>query len=58
MTVSAGQNCMFVGGGINGNVTVNGLGIAALYVAVGFVYLGLDRRLTSRTTGRAAAAPA
>ena len=41
-----------------GRVTVNGLGIAALYVAVGFVYLGLDRRLTSRTTGRAAAAPA
>jgi hypothetical protein len=41
-----------------GRVLVNALGLAALYVAVGFAYLTLDRRLSARARERPAPAAA
>ena len=39
-----------------GRVILNAIGLAAMYVAVGFVYVLLDRRLSARTSGRSAPA--
>jgi hypothetical protein len=41
-----------------GRVILNAIGLAAMYVAVGFVYLFLDRRLSAGTSQRPASAAA